>query len=202
MKNKIDSLFLEYVNGIIYTKRKLMNQQQAMMTERERIDFERYWSAENFYNRLYEMEIDDLTWQNEELKTTVTNQQSQIQELSAQLEAARKQIRELTGEPEPEAHVEAEDDSMCVPLVRQHCGMNLYEEDYVATLPVRQTCWNPDVEEDYVATLPVRQLSGANNNYLEQRFNIEIQGTGNSNERINNSFFGIIPSDCEPLEQA
>ena len=183
MKNKIDSLFLEYVNGIIYTKRKLMNQQQAMMTERERIDFERYWSAENFYNRLYEMEIDDLTWQNEELKTTVTNQQSQIQELSAQLEAARKQIRELTGEPEPEAHVEAEDDSMCVPLVRQHCGMNLYEEDYVATLPVRQ-------------------LSGANNNYLEQRFNIEIQGTGNSNERINNSFFGIIPSDCEPLEQA
>jgi hypothetical protein len=52
-----------------------------------------YWSAENFFDRIEANTIDDLTNENDRLKKKVSI-------LSAELEAAKRRICELTGEPD------------------------------------------------------------------------------------------------------
>jgi hypothetical protein len=88
-----------------------------------------YWSAENFMNRMTEATIDDLTWENKALTQSLQVEQARVRELTEQLAAAEKKIRELTGLPEPEPEPEeAPAEVFRCELVRQYCCMDSYEE--------------------------------------------------------------------------
>jgi hypothetical protein len=186
-----------------------------------------YWSAENFMNRMTEATIDDLTWENKALTQSLQVEQARVRELTEQLTAAEKKIRELTGvpEPEPEPEETAAEVFRCE-LVRQYCCMDSYEE----------VC----VGDNYDPLVMDREINGSDN-YLSplhiEDFDLEatcntaasdeltdgeavnyevandeeiiIEDYINREEYINcdeytnnysNSFFGTLPTGGEALE--
>lgn len=88
-----------------------------------------YWSSENLMNRMTEDTIDELTWENKALTQSLEVEKARVRELTEQLAAAEKKIRELTGAPEPEEEPEEEAAEVFgCQLVRQYCCMDSYDE--------------------------------------------------------------------------
>jgi hypothetical protein len=122
---------------------------KTMMNQEQRKVFEKYWSSENFLNRLIEADNEELFFEKQRNHKKIALQESEISKLKSELEVAKKEIRQLKGEPEPEPELEPEpeDDLQAVEIERQYCCTDFLNQEYEESELVTQYCKQWDLED-------------------------------------------------------
>jgi hypothetical protein len=152
-----------------------------------------YWSAENQMNILNDITIQDLTWENTALKKDLDIEKATVRELTQQLAAAKKKIKELTGEEESEEQLQD----------HENCG----------NMPERSYCDEYEADAEYEAFIDRemkkhfrRRNLGMNHSraqYYTRCFDYMEdvdEDLDSEDDNENNTFFGRLPTDGEPLE--